>query len=225
MGGAGQAIALGAYSLPAVFMQPSAPITGDTVTNSAKGLAFQLSLKTQLNPAGTIDPESIYATSGVYSVASISKAAYSGGFIAANSTNYDTFRTRGSKLILAHGTSDGVFSSNDTKNWYEALTAKYGTNTQGFARYFQIPGMNHCAGGATTDKFDMVTALVNWVENGTAPDSVLASSRDQSYQYASGAYATTYKPTALIAAGITRPLCAYPKVAKSSDGGTTWTCQ
>ncbi|WP_170285890.1 tannase/feruloyl esterase family alpha/beta hydrolase [Propionivibrio limicola] len=222
--GAGKAISIGAYSLPAVFMQPSAPITGDTVFNSSNGFAFQLNLKTQTNLSGTVDPELIYATSGIYNVPSINKTAYSGGFIAANSTNYDTFKARGSKLIVAHGTSDGVFSSNDTKSWYETLSTKYGSNTQSFARYFQIPGMNHCAGGATTDKFDMVTALVDWVEKGTAPESVEASSRDQSYQYASAPWSTTYKPT-LIAAGITRPLCAYPKQAKSTDQGATWTCQ
>lgn len=224
-GGAGQAIAIGAYSLPSVFMQPSNSIVGDTVFNSANGLAFQLSIKTLTNPAGTVDPESMYATSGIYNVPSINKTAYTGGFVAANSTNYDTFKARGSKLIVAHGTSDGVFSSNDTKNWYGALTTKYGSNTQGFARYFQIPGMNHCAGGAAADRFDMVTALVNWVEKGVAPESVSASSRDQSYQYASGKYSTDYKPASLIAAGITRPLCAYPKQAKSTDQGATWTCQ
>ena len=83
--------------------------------------------------------------------------------------------------------------------------------------------MNHCAGGPSTDKFDMLSALVNWVENGVAPGSVPASSRDQNYLY-TGAWAA-YKPTALIAAGITRPLCAYPTQAKSTDGGTTWTCE
>ena len=225
VGGAGQAIALGAYSLPAVFMQPSNPITGDTIFSSVNGLAFQLDVKTQFNPAGTIDPELIYATSGVFTISSISKTEPGVGFMVGNGLNYDAFRSRGAKLIVAHGTSDPVFSSNDTKNWYQSLSTAYGASTQSFARYFQIPGMNHCAGGPSTDKFDMVAALVNWVENGVAPDSVSASSRDQNYQYASAPWSTTYKPTALIAAGITRPLCAYPKVAKSSDGGTTWTCQ
>src|ERR1017187_3317271 len=78
------------------------------------------------------------------------------GFMPGNSLSYDTFRARGSKLIVAHGTSDPVFSPNDTKNWYTALNAAYGGNASTFARFFPIPGMNHCTGGPATDKFDMV---------------------------------------------------------------------
>lgn len=224
-GGASQALSLGTYSLAAVFMSPydTYAITGDTAASATNALAFALNIKSSQNTSGTVDPEAIYATSGVYSVPSFSKTRGE-GFMSGNSLNYDIFKSQGHKLIVAHGTSDGVFSSNDTKNWYEALMGKYGSSsTKTFARFFQIPGMNHCSGGPSTDKFDMVTALVNWVENGTAPESVSASTRDQSYAY-TGAYATTYKPT-LISAGITRPLCAYPKQAHSSDNGATWVCQ
>jgi feruloyl esterase len=144
------------------------------------------------------------------------------GFMPGNGISYDTFKNRGSKLIVAHGTSDGVFSPNDTKNWYVALNAAYGGNAATFARFFFIPGMNHCAGGAATDHFDMLAALQNWVENGAAPDSVAASSRDQNYLY-TGAWAG-YKPT-LLTPGMVRPLCSYPNVARSSDGGATWACR
>ena len=35
------------------------------------------------------------------------------------------------------------------------------------SRFFFVPGMNHCAGGpAALDKFDMLGAVVDWVENG-----------------------------------------------------------
>jgi hypothetical protein len=37
--------------------------------------------------------------------------------------------------------------------------------------------MNHCSGGPATDQFDMLTPLVNWVERGQAPGSVVASAR------------------------------------------------
>lgn len=223
--GASAAIAIGAHSLPTVFMSPGSVITGDSVlTGSTNALNFQLSVATSAAAStGAVDPDKIYATSGIFTTPSMSKTERGVGFMPGNSLSYDTFRARGSKLIVAHGTSDPVFSSNDTKNWYTALDAAYGGNAATFARYFQIPGMNHCSGGPATDKFDMVTALVNWVESGTAPSSVSASSRDQNYLY-TGAWAA-YKPTSLIAAGITRPLCAYPTQAKSTDGGTTWTCQ
>jgi feruloyl esterase len=221
--GASQAISIGAFSLPTIFMSPSTLIIGDSVlTGSANALAYQRSVKTLTNPGGTVDPADIYATSGIFTTPSMSQTTRGVGFMVGNSLNYDTFKAHGSKLIVAHGTSDPVFSSTDTKNWYVALNAAYGGTAATFARYFPIPGMNHCSGGAATDKFDMVTALVNWVENGVAPDSVLATSRDQNYVYS--APWLPFKPT-LIAAGITRPLCAYPNVARSTDGGTTWSCK
>ncbi len=222
--GASQAVSIGAHSLPAVFMSPSTVITGDNVlNNSTNALAFMNSVRTQLNPAGAVDPDSIYATSGIFTTPSMSKTERGVGFMPGNGLGYDVFRDRGSKLIVAHGTSDPVFSSNDTRNWYVALGNAYGGDPSAFARYFPIPGMNHCSGGPATDKFDMVTALVNWVEKGEAPDSVSASSRSQDYLY-TGAW-EPYRPTTLIAAGIVRPLCPYPKQARSTDGGTTWACQ
>ena len=86
-------------------------------------------------------------------------------------------RERGGKLIVYHGTSDPVFSSDDTAAWYERLQASHGGDASAFARYFPVPGMNHCAGGPATDQFDMLSALVGWVEQGQAPESIVASAR------------------------------------------------
>lgn len=221
--GASKAISLGAHSLPAVFMSPGTLVTGDTIFKSPNALAWQRSVRTSLTPGGTVDPEAIYATSGIFAMPAMSKTVRGEGFMSANSVSYDKFKARGAKLIVAHGTSDPVFSSNDTRNWYKALDAAYGGKAADFARYFPIPGMNHCSGGPATDKFDMVGALVNWVENGVAPDSVIATSRNQEYAY-TGSWAA-YMPNKLLTAGITRPLCAYPKVARTTDGGTTWACK
>jgi hypothetical protein len=58
--------------------------------------------------------------------------------------------------------------------WYEALRAANGGDASNFARFFRVPGMNHCSGGPATDQFDMLTPLVNWVEKGQAPASVAA---------------------------------------------------
>ena len=37
--------------------------------------------------------------------------------------------------------------------------------------------MGHCNGGPAADQFDMLTPLVNWVEKGRAPDTVIATAR------------------------------------------------
>lgn len=79
------------------------------------------------------------------------------------------------KLIVYHGNSDPVFSVNDTIAWYETLDRNHRGRAATFARLFTIPGMGHCGTGPATDQFDMLTAMVDWVENGQAPDAVKAS--------------------------------------------------
>ena len=123
-------------------------------------------------------------------------------------------RDRGGRMIVYHGTSDPVFSSDDTAAWYERVQAANGGDASGFARYFPVPGMNHCAGGPATDQFDMLSALVDWVEQGKAPASVTAAARG----------AGTPVPNAEVPAGWsaqrTRPLCPYPQVAVYTGGDT-----
>jgi hypothetical protein len=126
-----------------------------------------------------------------------------------------TLKNRGAKMMVYHGTSDPIFSSDDTTQWYQDVRASNsGDAANAFARYYRVPGMTHCSGGAATDQFDMLTPLVAWVEQGTAPDSVTASVRGAGN--AAGANAdipATWSPTR------TRPLCPYPKVAKYKGSG------
>ncbi len=125
-----------------------------------------------------------------------------------------TMKNRGAKMMVYHGTSDPIFSSDDTTAWYNEVRASNSGDASAFARLYRVPGMTHCSGGATTDQFDMLTPLVAWVEQGTAPDSVTASARGAGN--AAGANAdvpTTWSATR------TRPLCPYPKVAKYKGSG------
>ena len=92
-----------------------------------------------------------------------------------NPTDLAVLRDRGAKVIVYHGVSDAIFSVNDTTAWYEGLRAANGGDASSFARFFRVPGMAHCGGGPSTDQFDMLTALVAWVEHGEAPDRVVAS--------------------------------------------------
>ncbi|MDM0032711.1 tannase/feruloyl esterase family alpha/beta hydrolase [Variovorax sp. J22P271] len=123
-------------------------------------------------------------------------------------------RDRGGKLIVYHGTSDPVFSSDDTAAWYQRLQATHGGDAAAFARYFPVPGMNHCAGGPATDQFDMLSALVDWVEQGRAPESVVASARGP------GTASVNPEVPASWSARRTRPLCPYPQVAVYTGGDT-----
>jgi feruloyl esterase len=143
--------------------------------------------------------QSITATSGDYNVSAVD-------FMEAGSTDLNAFKNHGGKIIIYHGASDPAFSMNDTIDYYNRLSAAYGSETPDFARLFLVPGMNHCFGGDyTTDSFDMLDPLVNWVENGQAPDSVLAQPGEPF--------------SSKLPAGTTRPLCAYPKYAHYKGTG------
>lgn len=124
-------------------------------------------------------------------------------FMRADSTDLATFRDRGGKLIIVHGAADPVFSLADTVDWWNALNKVEGGRASSFARVYAVPGMNHRGGGPSTDQFDAFSALVDWVEKGTAPDRIIATAR-----------AATPWP------GRTRPLCPYPQRARYSASGS-----
>ncbi|MDM0021965.1 tannase/feruloyl esterase family alpha/beta hydrolase [Variovorax saccharolyticus] len=131
-----------------------------------------------------------------------------------NSTDLSRLKKRGAKVMAYHGTSDPIFSSDDTQQWYDALAAANGGDASNFARFYRVPGMNHCGGGPAVDQFDMLTPLVNWVEKGQPAESVVASARGTGN--AGGVNADL---PAGWAVDRTRPLCAYPKVARYKGSG------
>jgi feruloyl esterase len=89
-------------------------------------------------------------------------------------TNLSTFQGRGGKLIFFHGVSDAWFSSLDTIQYYGG-------------------------GERTTDRFNMIEPIVNWVEKGIAPDRIIA--------------------TGASVPGESRPLCPYPAHASYDGSG------
>lgn len=130
----------------------------------------------------------------------------------ADSTEISTFTARGGKLLIYEGTSDPVFSADDVIAYYRALVAANGGAQKALAsaRLFLIPGMTHCGGGPSTDEFDSLTALEQWVEAGHAPERIVASGKAFPHR--------------------TRPLCPYPQYAAYNGSGdpedaTHFTCK
>jgi alpha-beta hydrolase superfamily lysophospholipase len=150
----------------------------------------------------------INATSGIYAESAMSFMT------PPKPSTLPTLKNRGAKMMVYHGTSDPIFSSDDTTAWYNALRSENAGDASNFARYYPVPGMNHCSGGPATDQFDMLTPLVNWVEKGQAPDSVLANVRG----VGNAAAVNTDVPSTW-SASRSRPLCAYPKVARYNGSG------
>ena len=130
-----------------------------------------------------------------------------------NETDLSTLKNRGAKLLVYHGAADPIFSAADTSKWYEALQSANAGLAANFARYFMVPGMNHCSGGPATDQFDMISQLVNWVEKAEAPEQVVAKARG------TGANVVNAELPAAWAPARSRPLCAYPKVARYNGSG------
>ena len=117
------------------------------------------------------------------------------------STNLTTFSAHGGKLIFYHGDSDPWFSPLDTFGYYKDMAAANGglDAVSKWSQFYFVPGMSHCGGGQALDQFDLLGAVVNWVEKGPTPASVVATGR--------------------AFPGRSRPLCAYPKHAQYKGAG------
>lgn len=130
-------------------------------------------------------------------------------------TNLARLKSRGAKVIVYHGVSDAIFSVNDTTAWYEGLRTANGGDASDFARLFRVPGMAHCGGGPSTDQFDMLTPLLDWVERGREPDRIIAQARGPGNAVATNSdVPSPWSPTR------SRPLCPYPSVARLRPGAT-----
>jgi feruloyl esterase len=149
----------------------------------------------------------------------------------ANTADLKEFKSRGGKLILTHGFADPAVPTLNTVDYYERLIAgqtREGRHdegersealrrTQEFARLFLFPGVGHCSGGAGPDRVESdltpppgdtiariaLDPLVQWVEQGIAPDQIIG-------------YKVTNGVTEL-----SRPVCPYPALPRYSGVGDT----
>jgi hypothetical protein len=120
----------------------------------------------------------------------------------AKNPDLSKFKKHGGKLVMTYGWADSILQPMAGVNYYELAVAKNGPETQEFFRLFMVPGMAHCGGGIGPDRNDSVTAVIDWVEKGKAPESIVAS-RVVNNQVVR-----------------TRPLCPYPQVARYAGQGS-----
>jgi feruloyl esterase len=146
----------------------------------------------------------------------------------ATSTDLRVFAANGGKLVLYAGFADPLIPSQSAINYYNALVAAYGgthvdsalKKTQRFARLFMAPGMWHCKEGPGPSSFgnviaqpapsydaqyDLLTALTRWVEQGVAPNAVIATKYNNDLPQ--------------LGIAMQRPLCAYPQIARYNGTG------
>ena len=126
------------------------------------------------------------------------------GTLGAIDPNLTAFTQRGGKLLMYHGWTDPSIAPRASVNFYtRALeTTKAPADGAVWLRLFMVPGMGHCGGGDGPNTFDMMSALAPWVESGKVPERIVAS------------HSTAGKVDR------TRPLCAYPQVARYTGAGS-----
>ncbi|HTS37988.1 MAG TPA: tannase/feruloyl esterase family alpha/beta hydrolase [Candidatus Solibacter sp.] len=146
-----------------------------------------------------------------------------GDSLNSNSPDLKAFFARGGKLIVYHGWDDPAISALNTIHYYNRVESAVGRQTtERSMRVYMVPGMQHCEGGPGATAFgqadtaprgdadhDIFTALVQWVEKGKAPETIVA-----------------FKPSGKSADGgepangsMTRPLCPYPQSARYKGSG------
>ena len=120
------------------------------------------------------------------------------------SPDLSAFRARGGKLIQYHGWADPAIPPLDSVAYYKSVQAKMGP-TGGFYRLFMVPGMLHCGGGPGPNVIDSIPAITAWVEQGKAPDILVATKFEND------------NPAGPVVR--TRPLCPFPTRAEWDGKG------
>ena len=121
----------------------------------------------------------------------------------------ENFLKKGGKVIMYHGGSDPLITPFRSTWYYEELASLHGGYgpTQDSVRLFMVPGMGHCGGGVSPNRFDTLVALDNWVTKGIGPEGIIATATN----------------------GRTMPLCKFPEMAHYNGSGSVndvanWTC-
>lgn len=124
-----------------------------------------------------------------------------------NAINPDlsTFFGHQGKLLMYHGWNDQLIAPGNSINYYNSVAKKLGgvSRIDQSMRLFMAPGMQHCNGGDGPNSFDALTLMEQWVEQGKAPDKMIASHSTQGQ------------------VDRTRPLCVYPATAVYNGSGDT----
>jgi feruloyl esterase len=120
----------------------------------------------------------------------------------ATDADLSRFKARGGKIVMYYGWADPALNPLMGLRYYEDVAKRFGPASSEFFKLYMVPGMFHCNGGVGVSTFDALTPLVEWVEKGVAPQSIL------------GSRVVDNRVTR------TRPLCPYPQVAKYKGSGS-----
>ena len=114
------------------------------------------------------------------------------------------FAKHGGKLLLYHGWADQQVAPGFSVEFYKSVLDRSGDpeHASDWVRLFMAPGMAHCSGGEGPDTFDKINIMEQWVEQGKAPEQIIAAHKSAGKT------------------DRTRPLCPYPQVASYKGTGS-----
>ncbi|MEM8486209.1 MAG: tannase/feruloyl esterase family alpha/beta hydrolase, partial [Bacteroidota bacterium] len=135
------------------------------------------------------DPDWAYAAYDFDNWESDTRAG--GAILDATDPDLTHFNVAGGKIIYWSGWTDAALTALGIIDYFEDVQ-KQNTHATDFTRLFLMPGVHHCGGGPGPDAADWLTAIQAWVEENRAPDTLLATKRQQGKVI------------------MQRPLCAYP---------------
>jgi len=124
--------------------------------------------------------------------------------MASENPDLSAFRNSGGKIVMWQGWADQLIMPQGSVMYYDAVANVMGgySALQPWFRHFLAPGVGHCGGGNGPQPQNLLQSVVDWVENGVAPDRILASK-------------------SVTGGTQTRPLCPYPTLAKYIGSGST----
>jgi feruloyl esterase len=139
------------------------------------------------------------------------RAVEAGTIMDVTDVSLETFRAKGGKIIMTHGTADDFITPHNSISYYARQVGFFGQGrVDSFLRFYMVPGLGH-GFGVFNAKFDSLGALREWVEHGKAPSGLTAMDGNPG-------------------ANRTRPLCEYPKWPKftgapgSENQAASFTC-
>ena len=89
----------------------------------------------------------------------------------ATDPDLSVFKQGGGKLLSYFGWADPDINPLTLLDYHDQVKAADAA-VDDYFRVFMIPGMFHCRGGAGPDRFDAMTPLIDWVEEGKAPGTL-----------------------------------------------------
>ncbi len=136
--------------------------------------------------------------------------AATGPELAADDPDLSAFFDHGGRLLMYHGSIDGLIPYGNSVNYHQGVAQAVGAEqAAAHTRFYLVPGMDHCAFGEGAWAVDWLGAMEAWLDSGAPPEALPAA-------HPAGAFGPPGTPPGK---PFTRPACPWPLVASYRGEG------